>query len=161
MTGCIHANASLLTDRWHTSRPICSFTSTIKIHSSIFHCPVCQRCSVFFSVKWIKWACCQKHCSFHTPVIAAGMYRQKFGVHSHVACSWFKEMHFVFRASHHKLYFLKRSRWGLLNNLVHNLPRTAPKCSRSHPYINVDVTNFTSLFFYIIVSWNHSKWHLT
>lgn len=60
LTGCIHANASLLTDRWHTSRPICSFTSTIKIHGSIFHCPVCQRCSVFFSVKWIKWAGCQK-----------------------------------------------------------------------------------------------------
>lgn len=60
VTGCIQANASLLTDRWHTSRPICSFTSTIKIHGSIFHCPACQRCFVFFSVKWIKWACCQK-----------------------------------------------------------------------------------------------------
>lgn len=71
VTGCIHTNASLLTDRWHTSRPICSFTSTIKIHGSIFLCPVCQRCSVFFSVKWIKWAGCQKHCSFYTPDIAA------------------------------------------------------------------------------------------
>lgn len=71
VTGCIHANASLLTDRWHTSRPICSFTSTIKIHSSIFQRPVCQRCSVFLSVKWIKWASCQKRGSFHIPDIVA------------------------------------------------------------------------------------------
>lgn len=69
--GCIHANASPLADRWHTSRPICSFTSTIKIHGSIFLCPVCQRCSVFFSVKWIKWAGCQRKCSFQTPDISA------------------------------------------------------------------------------------------
>lgn len=68
--GCIHANASPLADRWHTSRPICSFTSTIKIHGSIFLCRVCQRCSVFFSVKWIKWAGCQRKCSFQTPDIS-------------------------------------------------------------------------------------------
>lgn len=36
VTGCVRANASGLVDRWHTSRPMCSFTSTIKIHSSIF-----------------------------------------------------------------------------------------------------------------------------
>lgn len=67
LLGCIHTHASLLTDRWHTSRPICSFTSTIKIHGTIFRCPVCQRRSVFFSVNWIKWAGSQRNCSFQPP----------------------------------------------------------------------------------------------
>lgn len=67
VTGCIRINASLLRDRWHTSRPICSFTSTIKIHGSISRWPVCERCSVFYSVKWIKWAGCQECCRFHIP----------------------------------------------------------------------------------------------
>lgn len=86
--GCSHTNASLLTDRWHTSRPICSFTSTIKIHGSIFHCPVCQGCSIFFSVKWIKWAGGQRKCSFQTSHIVAFLRYAQTDIWS---CLWLAE----------------------------------------------------------------------